>query len=147
MKTRVRGTIDELVQRLRMLPWIKTATDPTVRLLEPQEQRIQHPPNGLRSLVDCLPDAALLLDQQSHLLVANAAAQSVFGQMTVGEHIGRSVRQPELVNAIRSALTTEHKVVFELSLQSPTERRLDGAVSRLTGFGELLGAPALLVVL
>ncbi len=53
-------------------------------------------------MLDALPDAALLLDAQGMLIATNAAASEVFGQLHIGEHIGRTVRQPELVNAVKT---------------------------------------------
>jgi two-component system, OmpR family, phosphate regulon sensor histidine kinase PhoR len=103
--------------------------------------------DGPRSMLDALPDAALLLDVQGMLIAANATAREVFGQLYVGEHIGRTVRQPEIANAVKTVGASGEKSIFELVLKSPTPRHLDCAVSRLAGFGNGAKAPALLVIL
>jgi two-component system, OmpR family, phosphate regulon sensor histidine kinase PhoR len=102
---------------------------------------------GPRSLIDALPDAALLLDPEGILTAANAAALEVFGQLFVGEHIGRTARQPELMASVKSALASGEKAIFEMVIKTPTERHLDGAASRLVGFGDRAHSPAVLIIL
>jgi two-component system, OmpR family, phosphate regulon sensor histidine kinase PhoR len=103
--------------------------------------------DGPRSMIDALPDAALLLDGQGVLTAANTTAAGIFGQIFAGEHIGRTARQPELAAAVNSALTSGGKAIFELVIRTPAERHLDGAASRLTGFGDGVNAPAVLIIL
>lgn len=102
---------------------------------------------GPRSLIEALPDAAMLLDMRGVVLAANAAASDLFGRVLLGEHIGQTARQPDLAAAIKRALDSGQKATFELVLRTSTERHLDGAVSRLTGFGEDAAAPTLIVIL
>ena len=102
---------------------------------------------GSQSLVDALPDAALVLDDRATILAANTAIQALFDRVFVGEHIGRTARQPELTTAVKATLATGQQSVFVLTLKTPTERHLDCAVSKLSGLGEGQSAPALLVVL
>ena len=101
----------------------------------------------MQSLVDALPDAALLLDAEVAIIAGNAAAQGLFHRVFVGEHIGRTARQPEIVDAVKATLATGQQSVFVLTIKTPTERHLDCAVSRLVGFEGAPLAPALLVVL
>ena len=103
--------------------------------------------DGPRSLIDALPDAALILDAQGILIAANAASQDVFGQLFIGEHMNRTARQPELVSAAKTVAASGARAIFQIVLKSPAHRHLDGAVSRLIGFGLGSSAPALLVIL
>lgn len=103
--------------------------------------------DAARSLIDALPDAALLLNAQGVLMTANAAAADVFGHLFIGEHISRTTRDPELATAVKTALTGAGKAIFEMEIKAPTGRHLDGAVSRLTGFGERASAPTLMIIL
>jgi two-component system, OmpR family, phosphate regulon sensor histidine kinase PhoR len=102
---------------------------------------------GAQSLINALSDAALILDERSILLATNASAQDAFGRLFVGEHIGKSVRHPELYSAIMSSLTNSQTAHFELALKTPSDRHLDGVASRLFGFGSGPNAPAVVVVL
>jgi two-component system, OmpR family, phosphate regulon sensor histidine kinase PhoR len=120
---------------------------PLRRDLAADSRRTDTPTDGARSLIDALPDAALLLNTHGILLAANASAGEVLGHLFIGEHIGRTTRHPEIAAAIKSALTADQKVVFQTALRTPTRRHLDGAVSRLTGFGDAPDAPALLIVM
>ncbi len=100
--------------------------------------------DGLRALINALPDVVLLLDRKGALLAANVAAGEIFGRLYLGEHIGRTARQPELSGAVNATLASGEKAVFELAIKKPAERHLDGSVSRLAGFAD---QPALIVVL
>jgi two-component system, OmpR family, phosphate regulon sensor histidine kinase PhoR len=108
-----------------------------------EEQRIA----GARSLIEALPDAALVLDSRRRVLAANTAASETLGHVAIGEHIGRTARQPELSAALDATLERGQRSIFEIVIKSPTERHLDGAVTRLTGFGNDPAAPALFVIL
>jgi two-component system, OmpR family, phosphate regulon sensor histidine kinase PhoR len=81
------------------------------------------------------------------LLAANVAAGDIFGPLYIGEHIGRTARQPELANAVKAVVSSGEQAIFEMVLKSPTDRHLDTVVSRLQGFGSQQNAPSLLVVL
>jgi two-component system, OmpR family, phosphate regulon sensor histidine kinase PhoR len=111
-----------------------------------QQQR-SAPRDGPRSMIDALPDAALMLDARGILMVANATAVEIFGQTFIGEHFGRTARHPELSVAVSAALKSGEKAIFEMVLKTPTERHLDGAASRLTGFGDSAKDPAVLIIL
>jgi two-component system, OmpR family, phosphate regulon sensor histidine kinase PhoR len=102
---------------------------------------------GARTLIDALPDAALILDGRRTLLAANAAAIETLGSVAVGEHIGRTARQPELSAAIDVAMTSGQRANFELVIKTLTERHLDGCVTKLSGFGNEPSAPAVFVLL
>ena len=137
----------ELLGRV-VAQWQMPATDAVLlsRPVGPKiEMRAPSAGPSLSALVDALPDPALLLDIDSRVMAANPAVQGVFGHVFVGAHIGRSARHPELAAAIKSALATEQKAIFELALKGAAERRLDGAVSLLPGFNA--GAPVVLVIL
>jgi two-component system, OmpR family, phosphate regulon sensor histidine kinase PhoR len=100
-----------------------------------------------RSFIDALPDAALVLDSRRILLAANASAIETLGHVAIGEHIGRTARQPELNAAIDATMTSGQRSMFVIVIKSPTERHLDGAVTKLAGFGNGPSSPALFVLL
>ncbi len=148
MVRRALSTLNALVKRLPLLDVRSQGGDVTTSPMDscdfPQQPGSL---DGPRSLVDALPDAALLLDAEGTLIAANVMAAEVFGRLFVGEHIGRTTRQPELAKAVQSVLANGGREIFETVLKSPTDRHLDGAVTGLTGFGQGPNAPALLVIL
>jgi two-component system, OmpR family, phosphate regulon sensor histidine kinase PhoR len=144
----VRSTVGDLLARLRaMEPRGEGRTEGAT----PERSSSYRPQgdssDGARSLIEALPDASLLLDVRGTLLAANATAGEIFGKVFTGEHIGRTMRQPEFTAAMKSVLESGQKAMFELVLKSPTERHMDGSISRLTGFGDVTDAPALIVSL
>ena len=145
---RMRGTKDALVARVRKLRNSHGGESPQTGVL-PRHVRVSStlPAAALQTLVDALPDAALVLDARAMVIVANRAAHGVITPLVLGAHIGNSARQPELADAIRSAQASGQKSAFELTIKGSTERRLDGAVSKLAGFGDGAGAPALMIIL
>ena len=145
---RIRDARDALVARARMLRTDHAgASQPTG--LAPEHARVSSALSAaaLQTLVDALPDAALVLDARAMVIVANPAAHGAISPLVLGAHIGNSARQPELADAIRSAQASGQKSAFELTIKGATERRLDGAVSKLAGFGDGAGAPALMIIL
>jgi two-component system, OmpR family, phosphate regulon sensor histidine kinase PhoR len=148
MVWRAWSTLNALAKRLPSLdvrsPVGSIATPPTDRRDFPQQAGSL---DGPRSLIDALPDAALLLDAQGTLIAANAVAAEVFGRLFIGDHIGRTSRQPELAKAIQSVIATGGREIFETVLKTPKDRHLDGAVSNVMGFGDGPNAPALMVIL
>jgi two-component system, OmpR family, phosphate regulon sensor histidine kinase PhoR len=105
------------------------------------------PVNGIQSLLDGLPDAALVLDLETRVLAANAAARAIFDTVDLGGPISRTSRNPVLATSVRTCLASSERVPFELVVTQQGERHLDGAVTRLKGFGGHAGIPALLIVL
>ncbi|NOU07211.1 MAG: hypothetical protein HOO99_13630 [Hyphomicrobiaceae bacterium] len=103
--------------------------------------------SGIQSLIDGLPDAALALDLDARVLAANASARVMFDTIDIGGLISRTSRNPLLTAAIRTCLASGERVPFELMVPQLGERHLDGAVTRLKGFGDQPGMPALLIVL
>ena len=146
MYKHAKNILDDLLGRLSALRPVKVQSEPPTdygaSAFEAKESR-----TGSQSLVDALPDAALVLDDRAAIIAVNAATHGLFHRVFVGEHIGRTARQPELTAAVKTTLATGQQSVFVLTVWTPTERHLDCAVSKLTGFGEGQSAPALLVVL
>ena len=58
----------------------------------------------LARCVDALPDAAFALDGDWRLSCANRAARLLFPGMREGEPVSRTVRAPEIFDALRAAL-------------------------------------------
>jgi two-component system phosphate regulon sensor histidine kinase PhoR len=100
-----------------------------------------------QSIVDALPDAALILDHEERVIAANGAAVNLLGPVRSGDRAVRSMRHPEFAEAIKTCLATGERATFLSTVGHPTERHLDGAASRLTGFSDAPGEPAVLVVL
>jgi two-component system phosphate regulon sensor histidine kinase PhoR len=102
--------------------------------------------SGMASIVDVLPDAALLLDTSLRLVHANNLARDLFVSLRPGEHISMTSRNPDLIAAVTEAATSRRRILFELHVRGPIERRLEGAATTLTG-AKSDDAPDLLVVL
>ena len=85
------------------------------------------------AILQSLPDPAMILDDNSVLLVGNSLARDLFGELQPATHISRTTRNPELVGAVGNALRTGNRELFELTVRNPVERRLEGAATRLVG--------------
>ena len=99
------------------------------------------------SILDSLPDPALILDDAAILLQGNAQAGEVLGGLRIGEHISRTTRNPELAAAIANARQPGSRELFELVLHSPIERRLEGVATRLATNAKAANAATVLVIL
>ena len=61
------------------------------------------PTAGLTALVDALPEPALLVDRASTVIAGNVPAAAIFGRIRAGEPISFTVRNPQIIEAIRTA--------------------------------------------
>src|SRR5260221_2903612 len=86
------------------------------------------PTAGLVALVDALPEPALLVDRAGILIAGNVPAAAVFGRIRAGEPISFTVRNPQIIEAIRAAASgrTER---FEINERFPFERALEAHVA------------------
>ncbi len=58
----------------------------------------------IRSLIEALPQAACLVTQADRISVTNEAARALLGPTAEGRHFGMSLRQPNVVGVIETAL-------------------------------------------
>jgi two-component system phosphate regulon sensor histidine kinase PhoR len=104
------------------------------------------PLTTLQSMLDGIPDAALLLDGTQHVEAANAAASLLFPG-AAGRHIAQVERAPELLAAVDRALQTGAPQAFELRTAVPVARLLAGMATPLGRGQRQPEDPAVLVVL
>jgi two-component system phosphate regulon sensor histidine kinase PhoR len=99
-----------------------------------------------RALVAAMPDAALVLDDIGHVLHLNASATELFPSVKLGHAASRTLRNPELMTAIDSAIEPQRPVAVQLVERIPVERRLSTIVTRLVVSEQAVrGAPAFLI--
>jgi two-component system, OmpR family, phosphate regulon sensor histidine kinase PhoR len=94
------------------------------------------PTTGLVALINALPEPALLVDRTSTLIAGNVPAAAVFGRIRAGEPISFTVRNPQIIEAIRAAASgrTER---FEINEHFPAERALEAHVAPIVFAHEL----------
>ena len=80
------------------------------------------------SLLDALPDAALLLDSRGLIVTSNAAAQAL-SAVLIGRPHSHWVRAPELLDAVKTARETGEQQRCHVRLFTPVERSLAAIVS------------------
>jgi two-component system phosphate regulon sensor histidine kinase PhoR len=85
------------------------------------------PTAGLTALINALPEPALLVDRASIVIAGNVPAAAIFGRIRVGEPISFTVRNPQLIEAIRAAAGGRTQR-FEINERSPAERALEAHV-------------------
>jgi len=95
------------------------------------------------SLLDALPDAAVLLDHRGLIVASNAAAQAL-SAVLIGRPHSHWVRAPELLSAIETARRTGEQQRCHVRLFAPVERSLAALVSSI---GSDAAAPRQLLVI
>jgi two-component system, OmpR family, phosphate regulon sensor histidine kinase PhoR len=100
---------------------VPAAADPTV---------------GLAALIDALPEPALLVDRGSNVIAGNVPAAAAFGRIRVGEAISFTVRNPQIIEAIRAAAAGRAQR-FEINERFPVERALEAYVAPVVFAHEL----------
>lgn len=95
-----------------------------------------------RMLVDAMPEAALVLDVEGHVLHHNAAAMDLIPNIKTEQPLSRAVRNPSLMTAIDRASETGKPIAVTLVERIPVERRTEATVSILTRSGKNAASPA-----
>jgi len=80
-----------------------------------------------------LPDPLLLVDAQKRLRLANAAAEELYGNATIGRDLVSIIRQPELLEAVDRVLAGAEAQTVEFTIPVPVERSFDAHVLPLSG--------------
>jgi two-component system phosphate regulon sensor histidine kinase PhoR len=80
------------------------------------------------SLLDGLPDAALVLDARGFVIAGNPAAQTI-APIPTGRPLSHWLRAPELLAAAESAIASRAQRRSHVRLYSPVERSLDVIVT------------------
>lgn len=101
-------------------------------------------------LVDAMPEAALVLDQEGHVLHHNAAATDLIPNIKADQPLSRALRNPALMTALDRATETGKPIAVTLVERIPVERRTEATVSMLARPGRNAAtsrgaAPALLI--
>jgi two-component system phosphate regulon sensor histidine kinase PhoR len=80
------------------------------------------------SVLDGLPDAALVIDGQGHLVTGNAAAQTI-GPVLAGRPLITWNRSPQLLAAADKARSTRTQQRCNIRIFAPVERSLDVSIT------------------
>ena len=121
--------------------------------LGPEQGSLTHTSDGLargegavwQSVVDAIPDPALVVDDDVTVMHANALAREILPNLRDGRSLNQATRHPALMAAIERARAGEMKATAQLIETMPFERRISVAVSRVEQ-GPKRG-PELLIVL
>jgi two-component system phosphate regulon sensor histidine kinase PhoR len=105
-----------------------------------------------QTIVDSVPDAAIILDARGIVSFHNARARDLYAGVRVGAPFNGISRNPELHAAIDRAAATGERVKAEVVERVPLERRFDATVASLQAAERALlrhdaDAPQLLVTL
>jgi two-component system, OmpR family, phosphate regulon sensor histidine kinase PhoR len=100
-----------------------------------------------KSIVESLPDPALVLDSGGAILATNAAASDLFSSARPGRHISQITRAPELLTSVETALETRETQSCRLDFKVPVERSLAGTVAPLRLLPSEDQSPQLVIVL
>ncbi len=99
-----------------------------------------------RSVIDALPEAAIVLSGTGRVLRSSRAARDLFTALRNGQTLDLATRNPDLLGAVEQALATRTSATVQTLERVPVERRLSATLSPLqTGTADPEG-PALLLV-
>jgi two-component system phosphate regulon sensor histidine kinase PhoR len=94
------------------------------------------PAAGLAALINALSEPALLVDRASTVIAGNVPAAAAFGRIRTGEPISLTVRNPQIIEAIRAAAGGRTQR-FEINERFPAERALEAHVAPIVFAHEL----------
>jgi len=116
LRSASRGVAVDTAQRL-----VPAAADPTA---------------GLVAFINALPEPALLVDRASTVIAGNVPAAAIFGRIRAGEPISFTIRNPQIIEAIRAAAGGRTQR-FEINERLPVERALEAHVAPVVFAHEL----------
>jgi len=87
----------------------------------------------LEAVVAGMPDAAIVLNREGRLIVANAAARVIAPALAPGQPLSLALRMPEIVDAVRQAASTGEPRRVEFSQRVPVDRWFAAHVAPLGG--------------
>ncbi len=128
-----------------------------VRTSESARRRAAQQARTNAQIVENLPVALLLLDNEGEVAGANVAARDIFGDRLIGRDISDIVRTPLLLDAINDIFTGAARREVEFELPVPVSRtfkavvehlpHMDGPLEQRDGDGPAAQPPAVLVLL
>ncbi len=84
------------------------------------------------TMLDALPDAAILVDRSERISHLNDQARVLFPRLIAGVPLSSRLRQPELIEALDAARQDTSALEVELSERVPIERRITARLVKLT---------------
>ena len=100
-----------------------------------------------KSIIEKLPDPALVLNIDANVLALNALACDVFAGAQPGRHISQITRAPELLEAVDAAKVSGEPQSCRLDFKVPVQRSLVGTVAPLAPVRGDDQSPQLLIIL
>ena len=107
-------------------------------------QTPQHNIETWRSLVDAMPDAAVVLNTKRVVLHANQRIFELFPNARINYSVSHLSRNPEFISAIEQAWKSNEPLEVQYLQRIPVERRISAKISRLIDAQEDDDLPALL---
>lgn len=99
---------------------------------------------SFQTIVDSLPDPAILLTKEGTLVYFNAEASELLGDLRQGLHISSVIRNPEFLDAVSRAPSSERPLTVYYSGRVPVGRRLSSIIANITPQTNNNDAPRLL---
>ena len=88
------------------------------------------------SVIDALPEPAILLSRDGTILSSNGKARDLFGGLRPGLHISSATRSPQVLDAVTDCGPEKAQRTVTFSERVPVERYMAATVSHLEGVPE-----------
>ncbi len=88
------------------------------------------------SVIDALPEPAILLSRDGSILASNGKARDLFGGLRPGFHISSATRSPQVLDAVMDCGSEKAQRTVTFSERVPVERYMAATVSHLEGVPE-----------
>ena len=111
---------------------LKQVTPKVIAAPQPQV----NPLHIAASVIDALPEPAILLSRDGSILASNGKARDLFGGLRPGFHISSATRSPQVLDAIMECGPEKAQRTVSFSERVPVERYMAATVSHLEGVPE-----------
>ena len=93
------------------------------------------------SVIDALPEPAILLSRDGSILASNSKAGDLFGGLRPGFHISSATRSPQVLDAVMECGAEKAQRTVTFSERVPVERYMAATVSTLKGYPKTSRSP------
>lgn len=101
------------------------------RWLNRQRESLSQGLETVDRILNNLPDPIIRFDSETRIVGINRAAQLLFGKKCMGKELIRVIRNPDVGDAVRAALTNGRASLFELPITGQVDRIYTARVHRI----------------
>ncbi len=125
-----------LPRRGMLRPLVSISKSPSLQKIETIE---------CQSIIDVMPDPALMLNAHGKVLYMNGRSRDIFGPGVLHQHLSSFIRDPDFLDAINKAPRNDEPIDIYYTERVPVERKMHVTIARFKAVRNNVWVPSILV--